>query len=96
MTAFRKPRITGAFTARGKLGAIGVRVTRGVAFHGFAFNVSPDLSHYRLIVPCGLADTPVVSLASLLGTAPSMVAAREAVAREFAEVFGVELVSGSP
>jgi lipoyl(octanoyl) transferase len=90
--AFCKKGITGVFTDRGKLGAIGVRVTRGVSFHGFAFNVSPDLSHYRLIVPCGLVDTPVVSLASILGRAPSMDEARAAVAQEFADVFGVELV----
>jgi lipoate-protein ligase B len=94
--AFRKEGITGAFTDRGKLGAIGVRVTRGVAFHGFAFNVSPDLSHYRLIVPCGLADTPVVSLASLLREAPSMDEARAAIAAEFAAVFEIDLVAGSP
>ncbi|MDD5306003.1 MAG: lipoyl(octanoyl) transferase LipB [Deltaproteobacteria bacterium] len=93
VTAFRKPKLTGAFTAQGKLGAIGVRVTRGVAFHGFAFNVCPDLSHYRLIVPCGLVDTPVASLASILGRAPSMAEAREAIADAFVAVFDVDLVA---
>jgi lipoyl(octanoyl) transferase len=51
-----------------KIGAIGVRVRRWVSFHGFAINVNPDLSHFGGIVPCGLPDFPVTSLAKL-GTA---------------------------
>jgi lipoyl(octanoyl) transferase len=45
-----------------KIGAIGVRVRRWVTFHGFAVNVSPDLSHFGGIVPCGLPEFPVTSL----------------------------------
>ena len=48
-----------------KIGAIGVRVRRWVSFHGFAINVAPDLSHFGGIVPCGLPDFPVTSLAAL-------------------------------
>jgi lipoyl(octanoyl) transferase len=48
-----------------KIGALGVRVKRWVTLHGFALNVAPDLSHYRGIIPCGIADFGVTSLAEL-------------------------------
>ncbi len=53
-----------------KIGAIGIRVRRWVSFHGFALNVDPDLSHFAGIVPCGLADSEVTSLAKLGLTVP--------------------------
>ncbi|MEL6498217.1 MAG: lipoyl(octanoyl) transferase LipB [Planctomycetota bacterium] len=56
-----------------KVCAIGVRVRRWVTMHGFALNVDPDLSHFGLIVPCGLHGRPVTSLRELLGDGcPSM------------------------
>jgi lipoyl(octanoyl) transferase len=48
-----------------KIGAIGVRIRRWVTAHGFAVNISPDLSHFAGIVPCGIAEFPVTSLADL-------------------------------
>ena len=52
-------------TAFGGIGAIGVRVRRGVSFHGLSLNINPDLSHYSGIVPCGIAEHGVTSLQDL-------------------------------
>lgn len=63
-----------------KIGAIGVRVRRWVSFHGFSVNVDPDLSHFGGIVPCGLPEFPVTSLASL-GSGADMAALDQALFR---------------
>jgi lipoyl(octanoyl) transferase len=56
---------TGEGSAEAKIGAIGVRVRRWVTLHGFSINVAPDLAHFGGIVPCGIADYGVTSLAAL-------------------------------
>jgi lipoyl(octanoyl) transferase len=56
---------TGSGVDEAKIGAVGVRVKRWVTLHGFSINVAPDLSHYSGIVPCGIADYGVTSLAAL-------------------------------
>jgi len=71
----------------GKVAAIGVRVARGVAMHGFALNVDPDLAYYSKIVPCGIADRPVTSLQELLGSSVRMEEVVQAVARHAPAVF---------
>lgn len=90
--ARRREGVVGVFTDAGKLGAIGVRVARGVSYHGFAFNVHPDLSHWRLIVPCGMPEMPPASIESIRGEAPPPEEARRAVTVAFEETFDVRLV----
>lgn len=69
VVARREPGRIGIWTGEGeteaKIGAIGVRVRRWVTMHGFSINVSPDLSHFGGIVPCGIAEYGVTSLAAL-------------------------------
>ena len=70
IAAHRAPGRVGIWTHDGagreaKIGAIGVRLRRGVTLHGFAVNLSPDLAHFGGIVPCGIADHPVTSAAAL-------------------------------
>lgn len=87
----KRERVVGVFTGHGKIGAIGVRVARGISFHGFAFNVETDLSHFDLIVPCGMPEMPAASVTSILGRSPGMPAAREALAAAFEDVFDTRL-----
>ena len=70
LDAERVPGRVGIWTAAGKLGAIGVHISRWITSHGFAFNVATDLRDFDAIVPCGIADADVASLQSLLGRVP--------------------------
>ncbi len=65
-----------------KIGALGIRVRRWVTLHGFSINVDPDLSHFGGIVPCGISDYPVTSIAAL-GANPSMAALDAALKAHF-------------
>lgn len=71
-----------------KMGAIGVRISRWVTMHGFAFNLSTDLSLFRVIVPCGISEFGVGSVASLVGLEPTVESAAERALPILADVFG--------
>ncbi len=71
-----------------KIGAIGIHVSRGITSHGFAFNVSTDLTYFQLINPCGITDKPVTSLAGEVSAAlPTLEELAHQAAREFGAVF---------
>ena len=74
----------------GKLGAIGVHLSRWVTSHGFAYNVSTDLSYFDLIVPCGIAGRRATSLEKLLGRPVEMKEVAPRVVAHFGEVFGLD------
>ena len=88
LRAGRVEGLTGVWVGDAKVAAIGIRVSRWVTHHGFALNVDPDLSYFDLIVPCGIADRRVTSMAALLGHAVDRDRAEHALARAFTEVFG--------
>ena len=96
LTSTTAPGLTGVWTADGqrKVAAIGVKIAGGVAYHGFAINVSTDLSMYDAIVPCGITDRGVTSMAAELGgektTHPTIAAIADAVVSQFCASLGFQ------
>lgn len=89
--AERAPGRPGVWVDKAKIAAIGVRVSGGITSHGFALNVNPDLGYFSYIIPCGLPDATVTSMAQELGWAPDMGAVMNAVIDAFARIFPVEM-----
>jgi lipoyl(octanoyl) transferase len=84
---------TGVWIGDRKIAAIGIKVSQGVTTHGFALNVSTDLSLFTHILACGIPDKGVTSMALELGAAPPMLAVEEAVIARFSERF---VLPGTP
>ena len=91
LKAYRIPELTGVWVEGKKVAAIGIKVRRWITMHGFAINVCPDMRGFERIIPCGIVDRPVGSLAEFV---PSITVdrVRVDVAKAFAEVFQVELI----
>ncbi len=90
--AERQESLPGVWVGEAKIAAIGVRVKRWITSHGFALNISPDMSHFALILPCGLSGKGVTSMQELLGKAVDAGLVRRRVAWHFSQVFGVQLI----
>lgn len=82
--------LAGVWVGDKKVCSIGVAVRKWVTYHGFALNVAPNMRHFGLINPCGLAAEQVTCLRDILGTAPNMDDVRAACLRGFERNFGIE------
>jgi lipoyl(octanoyl) transferase len=90
IAAHREPGLTGVWTGGRKIAALGVRVSAGwITSHGFALNVTTDLAGFGRIVPCGIRDRGVTSMAVVLGRAPEMDEVAERVADRVASRLGL-------
>ena len=91
LQAYRLPELTGVWLEGKKIAAVGIKVRRWITMHGFALNVCPEMSGFKRIVPCGIADKPVGSLQEFIPDI-TLEQVRKEVAEAFASVFQVELI----
>jgi lipoate-protein ligase B len=89
--AGRNEKPTGVWVADAKIAAIGVKISRRVTMHGFALNVHPDLSYFEHIVPCGMPQAEVTSMASMLSEKPSVEQVMPVLAGHFGATFGTPM-----
>lgn len=87
LPAQRRAGKTGIWIENRKIAAIGVAVKSWITYHGFALNVNPDLSHFAGIIPCGITDGDVTSLARECPSAPDMQAVKSVLLLEFWQLF---------
>jgi len=83
--------LTGVWVEGKKVAAIGVAVKKWITLHGFALNVNTDLSYFRFIHPCGIADRPVTSMQELLGTEVNLKEVAEVAQDKFSKVFELNI-----
>lgn len=83
--------LTGVWVDNKKICAMGIRCSRWVTMHGFAFNVNTDLSYFNHIVPCGITDKEVTSLQELLGNSVNETRVKERLLVHFEEVFDIDI-----
>ena len=84
--------ITGVWVGDAKIAAIGVKISRGIAYHGFSLNVTTDLSYYDDIIPCGIADRPVTSITHVLEKMVDPASVQYSLVYHFGESMGFQMV----
>ena len=95
VTAERKEGLTGVWVGDEKIAALGVRVTRWITMHGFALNVKPDLAYYSGIIPCGIFEYGVTSMASILTDDVTVDSVKQVLIEKFMNQFQTfELMTG--
>ena len=87
VTAERKDGLTGVWVGDEKIAALGVRVTRWITMHGFALNVTPDLTYYSGIIPCGIFEYGVTSMAKLLTDEVAVDSVKQVLIKKFMNQF---------
>ena len=87
VTAERKDGLTGVWVGDEKIAALGVRVTRWITMHGFALNVSPDLTYYSGIIPCGIFEYGVTSMAKQLTDKVAVDSVKQVLIEKFMNQF---------
>jgi lipoyl(octanoyl) transferase len=88
IAAGRDPKHPGVWAGNKKVAAIGIAVKNGwITMHGFALNVNPDMNHFTMIVPCGITDKGVTSMAALLGAPVDRAALQEKLIAHYAKIF---------
>jgi lipoyl(octanoyl) transferase len=85
--------LTGVWVGDEKLAAIGVRIARWITSHGFALNVATDLDHFKLIVPCGIADRGVTSLERLVARTVELADVENRIIEHFGNVFDFNVLA---
>jgi len=93
IVAGRVEGLTGVWVGNEKLAAIGVRIARWITSHGFAFNVTTDLEYFNLIVPCGIPDHGVTSLACLMGRPVDAIEVQSCIIEHFCNVFDLKALA---
>ena len=83
--------ITGVWVGEAKVAAIGVKISGGVAYHGFALNVNTDLSYYDHIIPCGIEDKPVTSVAQILSAVVDLEQVQYSLVYHFGKGMGFKM-----
>ncbi len=89
ITGKRVAKYTGVWVGDEKIAAIGVAIKHWITFHGFAFNVCPDLSHFKLINPCGITDRGITSLEKILGYKVELEEVEQIIISNFMDMFGI-------